>query len=285
MQATIENRSLWDALIWEPLALVKDQPPQVLISLASAALVAVEAEKMLTAPWHVLLAAGAEWAYLRGLCSTQAARSRWSAGLIASGLALVGFYGFLAGIRKLGVQLPGEGAALATDAAVAGAVLITLVHILPVIALGICSAMCHRVEALAIRAERQKIADEATARTAALVARQQTAEDAERAWREQKRQRDEAYAAELQAKRDAQQIELEALYKKTQIEESVRAARLAARHANARPASLKMQSDARSESMNAEAQDCPKCGAHIESRSAWLAARRWQRCKNCKEAN
>jgi len=30
-------------------------------------------------------------------------------------------------------------------------------------------------------------------------------------------------------------------------------------------------------------QHCPKCGNFIESRSAWLAARRWKQCANCKE--
>lgn len=30
-------------------------------------------------------------------------------------------------------------------------------------------------------------------------------------------------------------------------------------------------------------QHCPKCGAFIESRSAWLAARRWKQCASCKE--
>lgn len=34
---------------------------------------------------------------------------------------------------------------------------------------------------------------------------------------------------------------------------------------------------------DADAQSCPKCGAHIADRSAWLAARRWKRCNNCKE--
>lgn len=226
---TIEQRTIWDALIFEPLGLIKDQPPQVLISLASAALVAVEAGQMLDSPWNGILAAGAEWAYLRGLCSTQAARSRWSEGLIYSGLALVGCYGFLAGIRGLGVALPGTGYQADTGWAIAGAVLITIVHILPVIALGICSAMCHRVEALAIRAERQRVIDEAAARTAELKARQQAAEDAERAWQEQKRQRDAAYVAELQAKRDAQQLELEAEWKRAQLIETVRDQRLARR--------------------------------------------------------
>lgn len=31
-------------------------------------------------------------------------------------------------------------------------------------------------------------------------------------------------------------------------------------------------------------QNCPKCGVFIESRSAWLAARRWQRCASCKDS-
>jgi hypothetical protein len=37
------------------------------------------------------------------------------------------------------------------------------------------------------------------------------------------------------------------------------------------------------ESINADTQSCPKCGTFIESRSAWLAARRWKQCANCKE--
>jgi hypothetical protein len=30
-------------------------------------------------------------------------------------------------------------------------------------------------------------------------------------------------------------------------------------------------------------QTCPKCGTYIESRSSWLAARRWKQCAQCKE--
>lgn len=49
------------------------------------------------------------------------------------------------------------------------------------------------------------------------------------------------------------------------------------------PAPKKTRIHANQASTNAADQLCPKCGALIASRSAWLAARRWKQCAKCKE--
>ena len=62
MTTALQKRTIFDALIIEPVELIISQPHQALISGASVFLVAAEAGILIDWPYNVLLAIGAEWA-------------------------------------------------------------------------------------------------------------------------------------------------------------------------------------------------------------------------------
>lgn len=230
----------------EPFDLALGQPHQLLISSASVAIVAAEAATIVPYPYNILLAIGAEWAYLRGLISGEGIRTRWALALNVSAVLLVILYGSLWGFR---------GFHLIPDAPPPwAAVLLTIVHIGAIGAVTICSAMLHRAGM-----------------------------DAQAEIRRAVQGREQARQQRIQDERDALAIEMErkqhelALWQ--QAEETK--ARLKMQSADAR---MKMRRDARPARTNAEPQNCPNCGVFIPSRSAWLAARRWQHCPACKDA-
>jgi hypothetical protein len=201
------KKSIADAIFYEPLQLALDQPPQLLISAASVFLVAAEAGILIDAPWNVFLAIGAEWAYLRGLCSGQAARTRWSAWLIWAAIVLVIAYGSLWGLRKFGL-IPDAPPPWA-------AILLTALHIGCISAVTLCSAMCHRAELIARRS-----ADE----QAAQVERERL--DAAEADQRRREQEEAAYLLEQRKLRDAMQLDLERQYKEQQLKQLSARARL-----------------------------------------------------------
>ena len=141
---TIEHRSLADALLWEPLDLIKAQPPQIFISAASAYLIAAEAAVLLPFPANVLLAVGAEWGYLRGMASSANVETAWKDRLTYANGALVVSYGALFSLRKFGA-LPSvddyTSGVAKTD--LLGAVLMTVIHIACIGAVTICAMMAH----------------------------------------------------------------------------------------------------------------------------------------------
>ncbi len=234
------------AFVREPFDLAISQPHQMLISSASVAIVAAEAATLIPFPANIALAVGAEWAYLRGLISGAGVKTPWAAALNWAAVALVFGYGSLWGLR---------GYHLIPDAPAPWlAVLLTIVHIGAIGAVTICSAMLHRAGEDAKAAARKISQDREDAR-------QQLIED-ERA----------VLAIEMERK----QQDL-ALWQ--QAEETK--ARLKMQSADAR---MKMRRNAHPERANAEPQTCPNCGLFIESRSAWLAARRWKHCPACKPA-
>jgi hypothetical protein len=232
------------AFVREPFDLALGQPHQLLISSASVAIVAAEAATLVPTaplPFHVLLAIGAEWAYLRGLISGAGVKTRWAGALNVSAVALVVLYGSLWGFR---------GFHLIPDVPPPWlAVLLTIVHIGSIGAVTICSAMLHRAGVDAQALARRAAADR----------------EAEREQR-------------LQSERDAITLEMERKQQELAIWEQGMQAKMRLKHA-AHP----MRRDARPARANAAPQTCPKCGVPIASRSAWLAARRWQHCPACKD--
>lgn len=121
-------------------------------------------------------------------------------------------------------------------------------HVIPIAWLSLCSAMTHRA---AMAAEAQN-ADEERKKQAIFEAEQRAEDEKLRRWAEAQRIKSELKLAEKAA--DAGRI----------------------------AASAPMRRDASQESIHAEAQVCPKCGATIDERAKWLAARRWNRCDSCK---
>jgi hypothetical protein len=251
MTTAVIERSFFDVVIGEPLELAKDQPHQILLSTGSVALMSsfASSSNILHPLAGFCIAVGVEWAYLRGLASDARAQTRWGGILNWSAFAIVVLWGVLWVAQQLGAVVEQTGGWWLAAA-----------HVVPVAWLSLCSAQCHRAAMGAERAELKRASD-----------REATQTEAER-----------AYQAGLQKRRDDQQLALEAEWKREllAIEAEKQRAELKMQAQNAR---IKMRRDALPASTNAEPQTCPKCGVFIESRSTWLAARRWQRCAACKE--
>ena len=248
----LKKRTILDALIFEPIELVTAQPPQIFISIASGYLIAAEATVLLPFPFNVLLAAGAEWGYLRGLASGANVETAWKDRLTYANGALVILYGALFSLRKFGA-LPAVEAyqSGAVETGLLGAIVMTLIHIVCIGAVTICAMMTHAV----------MLAHEASV----------------------KRKHEEEVAARerrLQAERDALTLEWERKQQDLALWEQAQEAktRLKMQSAGAR---TKMRRDALPASTNADPQTCPKCGAALD-RPRWLAARRWGYCAACK---
>lgn len=240
---TATPRALWRAVAVEPVALAISQPHQALISSASVYLVAAEAGTLIAAPFNVLLAVGAEWAYLKGLSSASRVTSPWAARLNWAAVLLVILYGSLWGFRKFGV-LPPAGEPVGDMAL---GVVLTLIHILSIGAVTLCSAMVHRDEASVgaareerLQAERDRIAIEVERKRAELAA-----------WEEGQR----AVARLKAEERDRKSARL-----------AVRTARTASRSG-----------------ASASVLACPHCGTSVPDAGAKGRAVRYGYCAACKE--
>lgn len=148
MTTAIRQRTIVDALFFEPIELIVSQPHQALISSASIYLIAAEAGMLVEWPYNVLLGIGAEWAYLRGFSSGQHVTTPWANRLNWSAVILVVMYGSLWGLRKFG--------AIPDAVPVWAAVLLTMIHILCIGAVTLCSAMTHSAMLAAERVSREK---------------------------------------------------------------------------------------------------------------------------------
>lgn len=155
MTTLVRKRTIADAMLFEPLDLAISQPHQALISALSVYLVASEAAILAPAPFNWAMAIGAEWAYLRGLSSGELTATPWNKRLIAAAIALLILYGSLWGLRQFGA-LPKEHAMVEGTWAMAGAVILTLIHILAIGAVTFCSAMIHRDVLEAARLSKEK---------------------------------------------------------------------------------------------------------------------------------
>ena len=165
------------SFVAEPFELAIGQPHQMLISSASVAIVSVEAAALVPWPFNILLAVGAEWAYLRGLISGAGIKTPWAARLNWAAFLLVVLYGGLAGLRGFHM-IPDAPPPLV-------AVLLTFIHIGAISAVTLCSAMLHRAGEEYKLVAREKMQREEDARNR----RNQESEDARnQAWRDAKLQ-------------------------------------------------------------------------------------------------
>lgn len=243
--ATTQLRSLFAVVVGEPLELAKSQPHQVLLSTGSIALMgSFASSSQIVDP-------------LVGYAIAIGVEWAYLRGLASDSRANTRWGSVLNwsafGIVVLwGVLWCAQQFGAITESA--GGWWLAAAHVVPVAWLSLCAAQCHRA---AMAAERT-------------ILRRREAAETER-------------QARLQAERDALALEMErkqqelALWQ--QAEETK--ARLKMQSADARRS---MRRNAHPERANAEPQNCPNCGVFIESRSAWLAARRWQRCAACKPA-
>lgn len=197
------------AFIAEPFDLALGQPHQMLISSASVAIVAAEAATLIPWPFNILLAIGAEWAYLRGLISGAGIKTRWAGALNISAVVLVVLYGSLWGFRSFHL-IPEVPLPLV-------AVLLTLIHIGAIGAVTICSAMLHRVGDDHKRVLRETAEREEKDRNQ----RNQDSEDARnQAWRDAKLQ--------IEIEKERQQALLQIETERTKMRAEARAQRRSA---------------------------------------------------------
>lgn len=208
MSATAQPNQYRD-FFFEPVTFAVSQPGQVLISVASVAIVASEAATLVPVPFNVLLAIGAEWVYLRGLISGNAVKSRWAGALNMSAVFLVASFGALWSFRRLGV--------LPDVPPIWAAVLLTLVHIGAISAVTLCSAMLHRAGERVKHLRVQEVAEQEEARR---LRNQELEDERNQRWRA------EQLEIELEKQRQKAQIELEA--ERARLRSEARAQRRAA---------------------------------------------------------
>lgn len=264
MTTTTQDRTIIDALFVEPIELIVSQPHQALISSASVFLVAAEAAILIDWPYNVLLAIGAEWAYLKGFSSGLQVRTRWATALNWSAVILVVLYGSLLGLRKFG--------AIPDVPPLWGAILLTMIHILCIGAVTICSAMVHSAMLTQQRMEREQKQAEQDERAQRL---QDEADERER------KLQDEQAAIEVEKQRAQLQAQIEWQRRKTELalKEAEQTSKMQMQDAR-----QKMRGNAHPARANADEKKCPKCNADL-GRAQWLAARRWGHCSNCKEVS
>lgn len=127
--------SFFDAVVREPLALAKAQPHQILLSTGSIALMGQFAGSsgILDPLVGYCIAAGVEWAYLRGLASDSRAPTAWGTILNWSAFGIVVLWGIL--------WVAGFTGAIAPKA---GGWLLAAAHVVPIAWLSLCSAQTHR---------------------------------------------------------------------------------------------------------------------------------------------
>lgn len=151
---TTANRTIFDALIWEPVALAVSQPHQIALSCASVALMGsfASASGILHPAVAYVLAVGVEWAYLKGLASDSRAPTGWGTALNWSAFGIVVLWGVLFVASMIG----------AIDLHTRGfwGWLLAAAHVVPIAWLSLCSAMTHRaalaLEAIEARRQQQK---------------------------------------------------------------------------------------------------------------------------------
>lgn len=223
MTTAVRKRNILDALFLEPLDLAVSQPHQLFISALSVYLVASEAAMLAPSPFNWLMAVGAEWAYLRGLSSGETTATVWNKRLIASAIALLILYGSLWGLRQFGA-LPKEHAMVEGTWAVAGAVILTLIHILSIGAVTFCSAMIHRDVTESARVSREsKVAQQEDRNRKIEVAEQernQRLQEAQDALLLEMRRKD----AELRLQKEAERQKMQLTAERAQLRNATRPA-------------------------------------------------------------
>ena len=136
---TLRQRTLRDAFLHEPAQLAKDQPHQVLISGVSVTLTAIffASSGVVPLPLAVGGAIGVEYAYLKGLSDAAYTGSPWGRRLIWTAFAIIAIAGTYVLLKET-YKVPWLEAP-----AVWLATVLSLLHIIPLAFLGLCSAMLH----------------------------------------------------------------------------------------------------------------------------------------------
>ena len=185
MTLAIRQRTFVDALIREPVQLAISQPHQVAISAISVSLMGKFFASSGAVPWQVALigAVGVEYAYLKGLSDAAYARSLWGKRLVWAAFLII----VIAGISVL-LRDAYHVAWMVAPSAV-GAVVLAVLHILPLAYIGLCSANLH------MEAEAQRVAADREAADRA-EARRRDDEDYERRRRQRRAELEDEIAAE-----------------------------------------------------------------------------------------
>lgn len=233
--------ALWD----EPIAIAIDQPHQILLSTGSVALMAGFASSVnIVHPLvGLVIAVGIEWAWLRGVASDASKPTPWGTALNVSAFVLAAVWGVLLVAKLLHAYDPETWGWW-----------MAVIHVVPLIWLSLCSAMCHRSKLIAEAAARVAAEKEADERAKRLQA------EADKLAQDVARER-----ARIQLGRERRAAEREDM--------------------QMQPASVPNAGSPRPREEHADrAYRCPACGASLSVKQ-YAAARRWQRCGSCpKEA-
>jgi hypothetical protein len=210
----MEKRTIWTALVTEPLDLIKAQPPQLMVSMASAYLIGAEAAVLLDNPFNIFLAIGAEWGYLRGMASAAGIETKWKDRLTYANGALVVLYGALFSLRKFGALPNVESYQNHTaQTGTAGAIIMTIIHIACIGAVTVCAMMAHAAmlseEARVKRLEQKEVAERNERNRATEDARKQQWQDAQLAIQIEKQRQEAQLQIEQAATRQRMQLESE----------------------------------------------------------------------------
>jgi hypothetical protein len=161
MTITTIQPTFFDAVVREPLALAKAQPHQILLSTGSIALMGQFAGSsgILDPLVGYCIAAGVEWAYLRGLASDSRSPTRWGGILNWSAFVIVVLWGVL--------WVGGFTGAIDVHAGGLWGWLLAAAHVVPIAWLSLCSAQTHRA---AVAAEHRAAVAEQEKEAARMVA-------------------------------------------------------------------------------------------------------------------
>jgi hypothetical protein len=210
MTLAIRQRTFLDAMIREPIQLAISQPHQVAISTISVSLMAIffgsSGAVPALAAWAGAI--GVEYAYLKGLSDAAYARSAWGGRLVWGAFAII----VIAGISVL--LRDAYHVAWMLDPGPWLAVLLAVLHILPLAFIGLCSANLH------MEAEGQRV-DADRAALERVEARQQEEEQ----YQASRRRRRAEVEDEIAAERQRRSLEIEAEKQKALAKLEYRTAR------------------------------------------------------------
>jgi hypothetical protein len=221
---TYRQRTFWSAFVGEPIQLAISQPHQVAISSISVSLMAIFFGSSEVVPWAAAIAGaiGVEYAYLKGMSDAAYTESVWGGRLIKAAFAII----VIAGTSVL--LKDAYHVDFMVDPHPAWALVLALLHILPLAYLGLCSANLH-IEAESRRVKADREADEH--RAAEQLAARQRQLERERAEEDRLRRKAEA-ADEIERQRLARLADVETMEATTLARQRLRAAASQDRHSS-----------------------------------------------------
>jgi hypothetical protein len=205
----LRPRTFRDAMIREPIQLAISQPHQVLISSISVSLMAIFFASSGAVPAAAAWAGavGVEYAYLKGLSDAAYTRSEWGMRLVWGAFAIIVIAGISVLLRDA-YHMPWM---VSPPAPLA--VLLAVLHILPLAFIGLCSANLH------MEAEGQRVAADR-----AVIDRAKDMEQEEQEYQRERERRRKQFTDDLEVERARKALDIESYEAATLAKQRLRAA-------------------------------------------------------------